>query len=243
MTNFTIRFPTDENELPDIEEYFYLLTQTGQERRLRIHDYVEVYQIPRLYEYLVCEKLQYQAPQVISKLLIEQTTRDRINVNDLSILDVGAGNGISGKALADLGVTSIFGLDIIPESAQATQRNYPGVYQQYYVEDLTCLSEQTDRELKNKKLNVLLMSGSLYHLPFKALCSALSLLDTEGWLAVTVRTSGMKQIKSGNTRYLFEKLVNRKALEIIAKKDYQQRLTISGKPIMGVAIIAKVSAI
>ncbi|MEM9922999.1 MAG: methyltransferase domain-containing protein [Cyanobacteria bacterium P01_D01_bin.50] len=242
MTNFTILFTTDENELPHQEEYFYLLTESGQELRLRIHDYPEVYQIPGLYEYLVCEKLQYQAPQVISKLLIEQTTRDGININDLSILDVGAGNGISGKALTNLGVTSIFGLDIIPESTQATQRDYPGVYQQYYVEDLACLSEQTYQELKNKKLNVLLFSGSLYHLPFKALCSALSLLEGGGWLAITLRTSEMKQIKSENARYLFETLVNRKALKIIAEKEYQQRLTISGKPMMGVAIIAKIWA-
>lgn len=60
MTNFTIRFPTDKDNLPtkaEYAEYFYLLTETRQERRLRIHDYAEVYKIPGLYEYLVCEKL------------------------------------------------------------------------------------------------------------------------------------------------------------------------------------------
>ena len=239
MTNFTIRFLAKEDDLPTKEEYFYLLTETGQKRLLRIHDYTEVYQVPGLYEHLVCDKLKYQAPQVISKLLIEQAVEDNITVNDLVVLDVGAGNGISGKVLADLGVNSIVGLDIIPEAATATQRDYPGVYRQYYVEDLTCLREKTHQELVSQKFNVLLMSGSLYHLPFKAFYNALNLITVGGWLAVSLRQAVIGQEKSGNAYHLFKELINNKTLEIVTKKTYQQRLSANGEPLMGAAIIAK----
>ena len=49
----------------------------------------------------------------------------------------------------------------------------------------------------------------------------------------------MKQTKSRNAYHLFEQLVNNKSLDIITKKSYQQRLSVSGQPIMGLAIIGK----
>lgn len=242
MIDFRIQFPTNEDDLSTEEakeEYFYLITETGQERRMRIHDYAEVYQIPGLYENILCDKLQYQAPQVISKLLIEQGVQDDININDLVVLDVGAGNGISGKVLAELGVTSIVGVDVIPEAAIANQRDYPRVYLKYHIENLACLAEKTHQELVSQKFNALLISGALPHLPFKAFYNALDLITVGGWFAVTLREEVIGQEKSENACQLLEQLINNKTLEIVNKKTYQQRLSINGKPLMGVAIIGK----
>lgn len=244
MANFTIRLPLDEYDILTDEEYFYLLTKTGQERRLKVHDYAEIYRIPGLYECIVRDKLQYKAPQVIAKLLIEQTAQDNLTIDNLCVLDIGAGNGISGEVLARQGVTSIVGLDIIPEAATAAHRDYPGVYQQYHVEDLTNLKKKTHQELINQKFNALLMSGSLYHLPSLALYNALNLISVGGFFAVTLRGARMEQEKSGqeepeNAYQLFEQLIDNKILEIITRKNYQQRLSVSGEPIEGVAVIAR----
>ena len=53
-----------------------------------------------------------------------------------------------GKALADLGGKSIVGIDIMPEVKVAAEREYPGVYENYYVEDLSKLLPNHD-EYKN----------------------------------------------------------------------------------------------
>lgn len=239
MTNWSIKFSASDNDLSTNEEYFYLSTAAQLERRFSIHDYSDIYQIPGLYEYVVCDTLNYQAPQIITKLLMEQVHQDNLTANDLQVLDVGAGNGLSGKTLADAGVTSIVGLDIIPEAAIANQRDYPGVYQKYYVEDLTSLSKKTHQELMSQQFNVLLLSGSLYHLPTTAFDNALSFLTIGGWFVVTLRQAAREQNKLNSAYHLFEQLVQKQSLEIMVEQTYQQRLSVRGEPIMGQAIVAK----
>lgn len=40
--------------------------------------------------------------------------------------------GLFGQAVAQVGVTSIIGIDIVPEAAEACRRDYPGVYEDYF---------------------------------------------------------------------------------------------------------------
>ena len=58
-TTFEIRLPENIEQLPINEEYFFV-TQNNQERRLKLHDYDEVYSIPGLYEYIAKEILKYK---------------------------------------------------------------------------------------------------------------------------------------------------------------------------------------
>ncbi|NEP85664.1 MAG: hypothetical protein F6K18_01830 [Okeania sp. SIO2C2] len=106
-----------EIELPEIEsvrnlsiheEYFWL-KQNGTQRKLRLHDYVEIYQVPYLYEHLM-EKLESKSHTVVTSLLVEQFTQAGGKVEDMVVLDIGAGTGWVGKTLADLGVKSIVGI-------------------------------------------------------------------------------------------------------------------------------------
>ena len=43
-TNFQIRLPDNIENLPINEEYFFI-TENGQERQLKLHDYGEVYSL------------------------------------------------------------------------------------------------------------------------------------------------------------------------------------------------------
>ena len=136
--DFEVRIPQEINNLV-IQEEFFWLTQNGEERKVRLHDYRELYKVPHLYEYIM-EKLQEKSHSVLSSLLINQVIQGGRNIEDLVVLEVGSGSGMVGKALSDLGVKSITGIDIVPEAKEAAKRDYPGVYENYYIEDLTSIT-------------------------------------------------------------------------------------------------------
>jgi 2-polyprenyl-3-methyl-5-hydroxy-6-metoxy-1,4-benzoquinol methylase len=159
--DFSIRFPESETGIQSQDEEFCIREQDGQEKRIRFHDYHEIYKISGLYEYLFCEKLGHRSPEVITSLLIEQVNKSSIPIPDLSLFDVGAGNGIVGAVLKERGVKCIVGIDIVREAAEAAQRDRPGVYDQYYVEDLENLSEAARRNLESKRFNCLVSVGAL----------------------------------------------------------------------------------
>jgi len=58
----------------------------------------------------------------------------------LTALDLGAGNGIVGEELRAIGVSSIVGVDLLPEASAAAKRDRPTVYDDYLVADLTALT-------------------------------------------------------------------------------------------------------
>ena len=105
-----------------------------------LHDYAEVYRIPCLYERMM-ETLHARSHTMLSALLVEYFTQTGSTVADRVVLDIVVGSGMFGQSLAFSGVKSIVGLDVIPEAKTATERQYPGVYEQYYPEGLTGLSE------------------------------------------------------------------------------------------------------
>ena len=61
------------------------------------------------------------------------------------MLDIGAGNGMVGEQLVDMGAEQVGGVDIIEEAAQALERDRPGIYKDYDVADLTNLPPMVER--------------------------------------------------------------------------------------------------
>ena len=84
-THFQIRLPGNTEHLPINEEYFFI-TQNDQERRLKLHDYSEIYRIPGLYEYINLEILQCLSPEIMSSFLVEKITKTGLPVDKLKIL-------------------------------------------------------------------------------------------------------------------------------------------------------------
>ena len=58
------------------------------------------------------------------------------------VLDIAAGNGVSGEALAaaGLGERGLYGTDIVPAARAAALRDRPGLYEEYLTLDLLALS-------------------------------------------------------------------------------------------------------
>lgn len=240
-TNFQIRLPDNIENLPINEEYFFI-TENGQERRLKLHNYAEVYSIPELYNYLALEKLHYKSPEVMATLLTENLQNSGESVEKLKLLELGAGSGLFGKAVAELGVTSIIGIDIVPEAAEATRRDTPGVYENYFVEDLTQLSKSTRDFLNEKKLNGFVCCSALSegHIPVKAFATGVNLIKDRGWVLFNVaKTSYECEDNCPDFVNFYRQAVEKNYLKIHCTKSYLHRRFFNGKALEYVAILAK----
>ena len=60
--------PADVRELCQDEVYFYLLEGESREK-IRLHDYDRIYEVPGLYEQVVCERLKCQSPATVVDVL------------------------------------------------------------------------------------------------------------------------------------------------------------------------------
>src|SRR4051794_19806673 len=146
---FEIRFP-DSNEAADQDEEFCEVVLDGEIRKIRFHDYDEIFEVPGLYEQLFYDELRCTSPDVVIDLLAES-----VPLEGLRVLDLGAGNGMVGERLAKLGVGELVGVDIIPEAATATHRDRPGVYDDYVVGDMTDLPQDDHRRLEERRFTCL----------------------------------------------------------------------------------------
>ena len=222
--DFEIQLPEVEQvrNLPIHEEYFWF-KQNGTKRKLRIHDYVEIYQIPYLYEHLM-EKLGTQSHTVLSSLLVEQFTQAGGKVEDMVVLDMAAGSGLIGKTLASLGVKSIVGIDIIPEAAEAACQQYPGVYEHYYVEDLTKLTERTKQTLNPRGFNCLICCSALSHVSADALKVVFNQIPPNGWIAFNLAQYSWEDNTEAGFRHQHSWGDNPAIFEIIQMHSYRHRL-------------------
>src|SRR5215212_8707096 len=92
--DFVLRLPDEASKSADQDEEWFEVECDGETRRLRFHDYAEIYSIPGLYEELIYERLRCESPRVIARLLAEEMERRDLDASELRVLDLGAGNGI-----------------------------------------------------------------------------------------------------------------------------------------------------
>ncbi|NEP52514.1 MAG: class I SAM-dependent methyltransferase [Moorea sp. SIO3C2] len=239
--DFEIQLPEIEStrNLPIQEEYFWLI-QNGTKRRLRLHDYTELYQIPYLYEQIY-QKVNNQSHIVLPSLLVEQFIQAGGTVEDMVVLDVGAGSGWVGKTLADLGVKSIVGIDIMPKAAELARQQYPGVYQNYYVEDLTNLSNTAREGLNSQQFNCLICSAALgfNHIPAQGWATAFNAIAPDGWIVFNVQKERWDDESSASFVAWHPWVGKTEIFEIIETHEYQHRFHFDGRPLYYVAIIGK----
>ena len=241
--NFQIRLPDDIQglNLAENEEYFFII-QNAQERRLRLHDYAEVYSIPGLYEYILLEKLGYRSYEVMPALLVEKVTETGLVVEQLKILEIGAGSGLFGKALAKRGVASIIGVDKLQEAAVAANREAPGIYQEYIVEDLTKLSQSTQNKLEQLKLNCLVCCSALSkgHIPAAVFKAALNVIQKGGWVMFNIsKTSYDNQINPSEFICFYREEISQGNLELYHTHVYEHRRFFNGQTLQHIAVLAR----
>lgn len=236
-----IRLPkTEERSLSQDAEWCEVELD-GRRKRIRFHDYHEVYDIPGLYERIFYETLECNSPTRIADLLDDVLDDEDDAMDDLRVLDVGAGNGMVGDELAERDVPHMVGIDIIPEAKKAALRDRPGLYDDYLVADLTDLSEKDEEYLRKHKLNCLTTVAALGFgdIPAKAFIKALDLTETPAWLAFNINEMFLREQDDSGFSQLVRQLNREGVIRMHAYRRYCHRLSIDGKKLYYVAAIAK----
>jgi SAM-dependent methyltransferase len=235
---YEITFPS--NGTLGQDEEWCLVRVDDSERRVRFHDYGEIYDLPGLYEQLFYEHLQCRSPQIVAGLLGHELERSEVDPSTVSALDVGAGNGMVGERLAALGAGAIVGTDIIPEAAAAAERDRPEIYDDYFVLDLTELDDSARSDLESRGFNALTCVAALGFgdIPPAAFAAAYDVLGPDAWLAFSIKEDFLHDGDGSGFAGLIHALVDRGMIDIRAQERYRHRLSSSGEPVHYVAIVA-----
>ena len=235
-----IRFPEVDASVQQDEEWFEVELDGRWERR-RIHDYDQIFSIEGLYESLVYHALECRSPKRVRDLLIETTNDAGLDPSDLRVIDLGAGNGIMGERLRDVGVERITGVDILPEAAMAAERDRPDVYEDYVVADLCELSDENRARLLASRPNVLSVVAALGFgdIPPRAFAEAFNLIETDGYVAFTLNEAFVRGSDRSGFARLIRAMLHTGVGEIEGYRRYFHRRAISGERIFYVVFIAR----
>jgi predicted TPR repeat methyltransferase len=216
----------------------------GDTRRIRFHDYHEIYSLPGLYEQLFYDELKCVSPTVLTELLTDTMAETGIDPGTVDALDIGAGNGMVGEELVKRGIRSVVGIDIIEEAAEAAERDRPDVYDDYHVADLTDLPPALARSLEERRFDCMTTAAALGFgdIPPLAFAIALNLLADDAWVAFTIKDrflDGNAQEEPSGFATLVNRLCDEGRLEVLAKRKYRHRMAVDGRELHYVAVIAR----
>lgn len=239
-SRLTITFPRSDADLDQDEEWF-IVEHEGGRRRLRIHDYAELYRTPGLYEALVYDALQCSSPERIADLLRSVLPDWPRDPADLRVFDLGAGNGCVGEVLRNMGVPHLVGLDLLPEARMAARRDRPDVYDDYLVADLCALGDDDRAALRRHRLNCLITVAALGYgdIPPLAFGTAFNLIEPTGWLAMTIKEDFLNDQDASGFARLMQRMIDEGVVEIQAHHRYCHRVSIAGEQLFYVAVVAR----
>jgi hypothetical protein len=146
-----------------------------------------------------------------------------------------------GDELVGVGVRSIIGIDIIPSAKEATNRDRPDVYDDYFVADLTNLPEAEEEELRRADANCMTTVAALGFgdIPPLAFAKALDLIATPGWLAFNLKESFLSEQEESGFSALIRTLNREGYIQTLCYRRYQHRISTTGEPLFYVAVIAR----
>ena len=211
----------------------------GTWRQIRFHDYDDLFSVPGLYEKVIYEILHCDSPHVVRKLLEAELADTDTPAHKLRVLDLGAGNGMVGEELAGMGAKFIVGVDIIDEAVEATERDRPGIYQDYLVADMTALDETRRRALADYRLNTLTCVAALGFgdIPARAFVSAYNLISPGGWIAFNIKEDFLSNGNPSGFSSLLRGMLEDGTMELRRRQRYQHRLATDRHPLHYVALV------
>ncbi len=234
--------PTSSDVEQD-EAYFFLLESEGR-RKIRFHDYDEIYEVPGLYEQLFYDRLKCTSPAKVASILHSSVSQSRAHFSELRVLDLGAGNGMMGEELKKHGISRLVGVDIISEAYEATVRDRPGLYDAYYVEDFTKLDDDTRADISSWQCDCMVAVAALGFgdIPMQAFIEAFNIISEQGWVAFNIKETFLdKSDVSGFSRMIRE-LIFSEYLDVYHIERYRHRLSVEGEPLYYFAIAGRKSA-
>ncbi len=232
--------PRHAGAVLDQDEEWCEIVMHGERRRIRLHDYGAIYDVPGLYEQLLAEKLKCASPEIVCDLLKEQLDAAGVAAAAMSVLDFGAGNGMIGELLAELGFGEIVGVDLLPEARAAALRDRPGIYDDYRVLDLTSPHPVERVMLERRDLDCLVCVAALGFgdVPQLAFGEAFNLVASPGWLAFNLRDKILEEEGADGFGGLIRRMLAEGVIEQRATRKYTHRVSIAGEPLEYVAMVA-----
>ncbi len=232
--------PTDVRELCQDEVYFDVLSEESRQR-IRLHDYDQIFAVPGLYEQVVYDRLKCQSPETVVEALRYSVSQSNQGLNELRVLDLGAGNGMAGEELKKQGVSRLIGVDIIPEAQAAAERDRPGVYDDYYVMDFCSLSDLERDQLKSWACDCLISVAALGFgdIPAPAFLEAFNTIGKDAWVAFNVKETFLDRSDDSGFSQLIRELIFSEYLDLYRLERYRHRFSIEGEPLYYFALAGK----
>ncbi|MGH3554539.1 MAG: class I SAM-dependent DNA methyltransferase [Mycobacterium sp.] len=226
------------------DEVSFKLVDNGESRRLRFHDYAEIYKRPGLYEELFYGRLRCNSPGKVMELLERALQTAREPLTELRVLDLGAGNGMMGDVLKRECVARLVGVDIVPEARDAAYRDRPTVYDAYYVADLGNDDSGLRDELNEWNFDCLTCVAALGFgdIPPRAFFNAIRLIQPNGWLAFNIKHSFLDTSEQTGFSRLVRALILSKYLDIYHLELYRHRLSMEGTQLFYYASVGRLTA-
>jgi len=239
---YHMSFPAaDYEQLSSDEAYFTLRDESGQECKIRFHDYDKLYELPGLYEQLFYDRLKCKSPEKVIGILRHAMQEEPWLFNELRILDLGAGNGIVAEELQKHGVARIVGSDILPAAREAAMRDRPGLYDEYYDLDLTRPTEEQRELLQTWSFNCLVTVAALGFgdIPVRAFWEAFNLIEDGGWVAFNIKETFLDAEDTSGFSLFTKNLILKSYMSLYHMERYRHRLSIEGKPLFYYGIAAR----
>ncbi len=239
--------------IPDVDsaiqgEEIICVEYNGKKEEYRSHDYDKLYSVPGLYEHLFYDTFKCDSPNRVCTLLNEHLKNGNGNSGkigekpELTVLDLGAGNGMVGEKLREIGLAeSLVGIDIIEEAEMALNRDRPGLYDDYYIADLTALPEPVEQKLDETGFNCLTTVAALGFgdIPPVAFANGYNFVEDSGWIAFNIKDEFLSSgDKSGFSR-LIEEMAENGVMEMCARERYRHRFCQDGSELHYFAVVGQ----
>lgn len=228
---FPVYFP-DASNLSQGQEYFFIEIE-GEKEKIQLHDYVKIYSIPWLYEKVLYELLKCNTPVAICDNFKKALQGSNVNPLDLQVLEIGAGSGIFGEQLKSVGIKRIAGLDILDIAREAAERDRPGLYDDYYVADLTNLPKAMYQKLENQKFSCVAVASATgwgHHIPVFGFATAFNLLSPGGWFIYHVKRD-KDDPECAELCNWIDEIIGSQQMRLVSKESCFHRYSIDNKPI------------
>ncbi|MBI1332169.1 MAG: methyltransferase domain-containing protein [Armatimonadetes bacterium] len=236
-----VQFPRTDNHRLDQDEAYFYLVEDGERKRIRFHDYGEIYRRKGLYEQLFYSRLKCSSPKRMAEWLSKACIEAGEPMQTMRVLDLGAGNGMMAEALQAYGVARIVGVDILPEAKLAADRDRAGVYDTYYVADLTAPGTKLQSELEEWEFDCLTTIAALGFgdIPPAAFINCYNLVRDGGWVCFNIKTSFMSEADQTGFSTLIRRMMLNEAIEIHRMIRYRHRFSIDGEPLSYYGIVGR----
>jgi SAM-dependent methyltransferase len=239
---FSVTFPASDGDGSMSQDREWCRVRLDEEQRtIRFHDYAEIYAVPGLYEEIFHRHLDCRSPAEVVGLLAQELGREGQDPQTLSVLDVGAGNGLVGERLRAIGVRSLVGVDILEAAAAAAGRDRPGLYADYVACDLTQLSRHERERLCARRPSCLTTVAALGFddMPPRAFAEAYNLVSDGGWVAFNIKADFLDEIDGTGFRRLIARMVEQGSFQETARRRYRHRFSVERQPLDYVALVGR----